>query len=112
MELAAGPGGDAACGNAACDCACWDGTWTTSLGGLGLLAGAGTGFGGAAERTAAVCVGAGLVFAVVGATAGAAVAAGWLPPTPNQLPIVRRVDFDSPCCAARVVACSNTGLHS
>src|SRR5258706_1999405 len=92
MELAAG--GGAACGDAACGNAAWDGAWTTSVCSLGLLAGAGTGFDVAPEGTAAVCVGAGLVFAVVGATAGAAVAAGWLPPMPNQLPIVCRVDVD------------------
>jgi len=78
-----------------------------SVCGFGLLTGAGTGagFGVAAEGTAAVCVGAGLVFAVVvDATAGAAVAAGWLPPMPNQLPIVCRVDPDSVGCTARVDA--------
>src|SRR5260370_28027340 len=106
MELAAGAGaacGDAACGNAAWDWACWDGAcpdgaWTMSVCGFGLLTGAGTGagFDAAPEGTAAVCVGAGLVFAVVvGATAGAAVAAGWVPPIPNQPPIVFRVRSDS-----------------
>ncbi len=99
MDLAAGSG--AACGEAAWDCACPDGAWTTSVCGFGLLASAGAGFGVAPEGTAAVCVGAGLVFAVVGATAGAAVAAGWLPPMPNQLPIVCRVDVDSVGCTTR-----------
>src|SRR5258708_38858928 len=94
MELAAGAGaacGDAACGNAACwDGACPDGAWTMSVCGFGLLTGAGTGagFDAAPEGTAAVCVGAGLVFAVVvGATAGAAVAAGWRPPTAKRLTV-------------------------
>ena len=100
MELAAGA--EAACGNAACP----DGAWATSVCGFGLLTGAGTdaGFGVAPEGTAALCVGAGLVFAVVGATAGAAVPAGWLPPMPSQPPIVCRVDVDSAGCTARVDA--------
>src|SRR5258706_12574573 len=102
MELAAG--GGAACGDAACGNGAWDGAWPSSVWRLGLLAGAGTGFDVAPEGRAAVCVGAGLVFAVVGATAGAAVAAGWLPPMPNQLPIVCRVDVDSVGCTARVDA--------
>ena len=105
MERAAGAGaacGDAACGNVACP----DGAWTTSVCGFGLLtaAGTGAGFGVTPEGTAAVCVGAGLVFAAVGATPGAAVAAGWLPPMPNQLPIACKVDVDSVGCTARVDA--------
>jgi CHASE2 domain-containing sensor protein len=112
MDLAAGGGaacGDAGCGDAAWgaadgDGACPDGAWTTSFCGLGLLAGAGTDFDVPPEGTATVCVAAGLVFTAVGATAGAAVAAGWLPPMPNQLPIVCRVDVDSADCTARVDA--------
>ena len=100
MELAAGA--EAACGNAACP----DGAWATSVCGFGLLAGAatGAGFDVVPEGAAALCVGAGLVFAVVAATAGAGAAVGWLPPMPNQLPIACRVDVDSVDCTARVDA--------
>lgn len=106
---------DGACGNAAgggacCAGASWDGACAMSPCGFGLSGGEGVaaGFGAAAEDAAAGCGEAAFAFAVAGvaagaAAAGAAAAAAWLPPRPNHLPMVCRVEVDCAGCAAPVV---------
>ena len=77
-----------------------------SLCGFGLGGGDGAAavFDAAAEDTAAVSVGAGLVFPVAGMAAGVAVGARSLPPRPNHLPIVCRAGADSVGWAAETDA--------